>query len=232
MGFGTFVHHIGTLLLLVATVLLIVVDITAPVVNNISILRVDLGPTVVGNEVTFGTFGYCHRGVRDGDLCSKARIGYNPAAIMSNIAGTDYSSAAENTSKGLTRVMVLHPVATGLCFIAFLLCLGTGICGALTATFFSLLSFVVTVVAMICDFVAFSIIKHEINDDDRARAYWGPGIWLMLVAAILTLAAAVIVFITCCAGRSKKRRQTTHAKEGFTEPAAGRRRFWQRRGRY
>lgn len=64
MGFGTFVHHIGTLLLLVATVLLIVVDITAPVVNNISILKVDLGPTVVGTQVTFGTFGYCHRGVR------------------------------------------------------------------------------------------------------------------------------------------------------------------------
>lgn len=50
MGFGTFVHHIGTLLLLVATVLLIVVDITAPVVNNISILKVDLGPTVVGTR--------------------------------------------------------------------------------------------------------------------------------------------------------------------------------------
>lgn len=111
---------------------------------------------------------------RNTDQCSNARIGYNPALVMNSIAGTDFSDASENTAKGLTRVMVLHPVATGLCFIAFLLCLGTGICGSLMATFFSLLSFVVTVVAMICDFVAFSIIKHEVNDDDRARAYWAP----------------------------------------------------------
>ncbi|UNI20546.1 hypothetical protein JDV02_006624 [Purpureocillium takamizusanense] len=229
MGFGTFVHHIGTLLLLVATVLLIIVNITAPVVNNISILKVDLGPTVVGTQVTFGTYGYCHRGIRNTDQCSNARIGYNPAAVMNTVAGTDFSSASENTSKGLTRAMVLHPVATVLCFIAFLLCLGTGICGSLMAAIFSLLSFVITIIAMICDFVAFAIIKRAVNDDDRARASWGPGIWLMLVSAILTLAAAVIVFITCCAGRSKKRRSAATSKEGYGEPA--RRRFWQRGAR-
>lgn len=63
MGFGTFVHHIGTLLLLVATVLLIVVDVTAPVVNRLSMMTVELGPRVPGTELTFGTFGYCHRGI-------------------------------------------------------------------------------------------------------------------------------------------------------------------------
>lgn len=63
MGCGTFVHHIGTLLLLVATALLIVVSVTAPAVNSLTILRVDLGGGIQGNEVTFGSFGYCHRGV-------------------------------------------------------------------------------------------------------------------------------------------------------------------------
>ena len=55
---------------------------------------------------------------RNTDQCSNARIGYNPALVMNSIAGTDFSDASENTAKGLTRVMVLHPVATGLCFIA------------------------------------------------------------------------------------------------------------------
>ena len=104
--------------------------------------------------------------------------------------------------------MVLHPVATALCFVAFLLCLSTSVIGSILATFFSLLSFVVTVVAMVCDFVSFSIIRHEVNgeDDVDARARWGSGIWLMLAAAIFTLVAALVVLVTCCAGRAKKRR--------------------------
>lgn len=56
-----FFHHIGTFLLLAATVLLIVVDISAPVVNNISLLRVELANGGAGREstVSFGTFGHC-----------------------------------------------------------------------------------------------------------------------------------------------------------------------------
>ncbi|POR39175.1 Uncharacterized protein TPAR_00641 [Tolypocladium paradoxum] len=231
MGVGTFIHHIGSLLLLLATVLLVVVDVTSPVVNSLAIMKVNLGSRAAGSQVTFGTFGWCHLGLIGGDQCSGAHIGYNPAQVMSEIDGTDFSSAAENTSKGLTRVMVLHPVATGLCFIAFLLCLGTGIVGSLLATLSALLAFVVTVVAMICDFVSFSIIKHDVNDHNRSKAEWGPAIWLMLVAAVLTLFASVIVFVTCCAGRSKKKRES-RTKEGWTDPAAAtRRRFWQRGGR-
>lgn len=61
MGQTGIIHHIGSFLLLVATILLIVTCISAPVVQNISMLRVvmedngDLRHPVV----TFGTFGYC-----------------------------------------------------------------------------------------------------------------------------------------------------------------------------
>lgn len=60
MGVGRFIHHFGTFLLFAATVLLVVVDISAPVVNDISLLKVDLGQSVTGaSGVNFGTFGYC-----------------------------------------------------------------------------------------------------------------------------------------------------------------------------
>jgi hypothetical protein len=65
MGFGRFIHHIGTVLLFVSFVLLIVVTITAPVVNKLSMMTVDLGRNSAGaDQVTFGTFGYCLRGLR------------------------------------------------------------------------------------------------------------------------------------------------------------------------
>lgn len=56
-----FFHHFGTFLLLVATVLLIVTCISAPVINEISIMKVDFGRLHVGGlkRVTFGTFGWC-----------------------------------------------------------------------------------------------------------------------------------------------------------------------------
>lgn len=147
---------------------------------------------------------------------------------MYRLDGTQFGGASADTAKGLTRVMVLHPVATGLCFIAFLLCVFTGIVGAFLASIVSLLAFIVTVVAMICDFVTFSIIKHDVNDHGFSTARWGPGIWLMLVSAIFTLFAAGIVFISCCCAR--KRKDTDRQKEHWNETTATRtsrrRRFW------
>lgn len=51
-----FFHHLGSFLLLAACILLIITTITAPVIKNLAILRVDLQN---GDTVNFGTFGYC-----------------------------------------------------------------------------------------------------------------------------------------------------------------------------
>lgn len=61
MGITRFFHHIASFLLFSATVLLIITCISAPVVNNISLLKVELGGrrAVDHGTVTFGTFGYC-----------------------------------------------------------------------------------------------------------------------------------------------------------------------------
>merc|ERR1711977_531568 len=128
-------HHVGTFLLLAASVLLVITTISAPIINSIPILKVNLAN---GSDVSFGTFGYCILNVDEDSH--------------------DYGSASENTSEGLTRVMVLHPVACALSFIAFLLALGSGFIGALFAAFMSALAFIVTIVVMATDFTSFAII--------------------------------------------------------------------------
>lgn len=62
-----FFHHIGTFLLFAGAVLLLITTISAPVVNNISILKVHLSDrsTAGYSSVTFGTFGYCMRDATD-----------------------------------------------------------------------------------------------------------------------------------------------------------------------
>lgn len=59
-----FFHHIGTFLLLSATVLLIVTCISAPAVNDIALLHVNFGTVSRSSlfdnpSINFGTFGWC-----------------------------------------------------------------------------------------------------------------------------------------------------------------------------
>jgi hypothetical protein len=65
MGAIGFLHHIGTFLLFSATVLLIITCISAPVVNDLALLKVELGGDNSRSTVTFGTFGYCENNINN-----------------------------------------------------------------------------------------------------------------------------------------------------------------------
>ncbi|KAK3988668.1 pali-domain-containing protein [Cladorrhinum sp. PSN332] len=243
-----FFHHIGTFLLFAATVLLVIVCISAPVVRDIYLMKVEFGPEqgrIFGDNsdgrasVTFGTFGWCPRGVFsqvDGDRCSKARLGYSPATIVESYGGqTDYSDAAISTTRSLTKAFVLHPIAAGLNFIAFMLALGAGLVGSLLASLVALLAFLTTAVACILDFVAFAIVRNKVNDNDQTfvRASYGNAAWCLLVAAICSLIGSAVVFFTCCSGRLRKRRESRRTPvikegpiDGYGAPVQRRRRWF------
>lgn len=217
MAIGTFIHHIGTVLLLAATVLLVIASISAPVVNNISILHAEI---LGNNEISYGTFGYCIRGVGDeNDSCTSSRVGYSAYDPIVAVGGAEIgiSNAREATIRALTHVMVLHPVGAGLAFIAMLLCIGTNVVGSFLATLVAGLAFIVTLVVLVCDFVAFGLLRDRIRDSTapNTTASYGTAIWCVLAAAICILIATVVVFVTCCAGRRKHRREREARK---TEP--------------
>lgn len=230
MGLLSFVNHFGTFLLFVATILLIVTSISAPTVDRISFLTVDLGSE--SGEITFGTFGWCVRGGAN-DQCSSAQIGYNPADVISRFEGSDYSNARENTAEALTNVMILHPIAAGISFIAFILSIGTSFFGSFMASLVALSAFVVTLVALVCDWVWMAIVRNNVNSSDdggnpAASADYAAALWLALVAAICTLIASIILFFTCCAGRRNRSRAERSKAEYHSPPATTRRRWWSR----
>jgi hypothetical protein len=238
-------HHIGTFFLFVSAILLLITTITAPVVKDISMLKVTLtnSSDIRHSSVTFGTFGYCVLDVApantDQDWCTGKHIGYNPAEVIANIDQTSFNTASKDTTKALTRVMVLHPVACGLAFIAFLLALGAGFCGAIFAAMTALITWIVTVVVLACDFTLFGIIKNHINgsnDDSGSSAAYGPGIWTLLAAMITLLIGTVLVLLTCCSSRmhrqNKNNSKVMDAGYGAGTTTRTRRHFWQRRNRY
>ncbi|KAL2257434.1 hypothetical protein VTK26DRAFT_175 [Humicola hyalothermophila] len=225
-----FFHHVGSFLLFSASVLLIITCISAPVVNDIALLKVELedGPGRDHSAVTFGTFGYCQTNVNGQDLCSDSRVGYSPAAVMRAVDGTRFSEYAEDTARVLTRVMILHPVACGLNFLAFLLALGAGALGSLLAGLVALLAFAATAVACVVDFVLFGIVRNHVRDNNDelggSDAEYGAAAWTALVSAVCSLVGAVVVFATCCSARLRRRREVVVKEEGGAVP----RRRWGR----
>jgi type IV secretory pathway VirB3-like protein len=128
---------------------------------------------------------------------------------MARLDGAAFSEYAEDTTRALTKAMVLHPIACGLNFIAFLLALGAGMIGSFLASVVALLAFLTTAVACVIDFVLFSIVKNAVNDRGEVTGsggYYGAAAWTILVSAVCSLVGAVVVFFTCCSARLKKRR--------------------------
>ncbi|TPX15688.1 uncharacterized protein E0L32_000022 [Thyridium curvatum] len=237
-----FFHHIGTFLILVAVALLIVTTISAPVVHDISILRVNMRNS--DQSISFGTFGYCVLDA-DGngnDRCTGSHVGYQPADILGEQLRVDFSDAARRTANGLTKTMVLHPIATGVSFISFALTLGAGVVGSFLASVVAVISFVITCAALVCDFVLFSIVKHHVSDandnaggpngNGRASASYSVAMWTILVAAILELLAAIVIFFSCCSARMHRQRTARTSKHAVpaddygTAVAPRRRRRW------
>jgi Na+/H+-dicarboxylate symporter len=162
-------------------------------------------------------------------------IGYNPAQIMAEIDKTDFKTASENTSKALTRVMVLHPVAFALAFIAFLLAFGSGFIGAFFASLVAAVTWIVTIVVMATDFVAFGLIKNHVNGDGSgSRAFYTTGMWTILAAMICLFFATFIVLFTCCSSRMhSQNRVSKYGDAGYVNgTTTTRRHFWQRRTTY
>jgi uncharacterized membrane protein len=151
---------------------------------------------------------------------------------MSTIDGTQFTTAATDSSKALTRVMILHPIACGLAFIAFLLALGSGICGAVFASMVAAIAWLVTLVVMVTDFVLFGIIKRHVNSDGSGNhAFFTVGMWTILAAMIILFFATFIVLFTCFSSRMH-RHDRTSKEAGYNGTTTTRRHFWQRRNRY
>lgn len=223
-----FFHHIGTFLLFAATILLIITCITAPVVHDLAIMKVDLGSqsSSAYSTVSFGSFGYCIDNANGGDSCSSSEIGYPIGSVMNQVDNTQFSDSVSSTTEALTKAMVLHPISCGLNFIAFLFALGAGFLGSLMAALVAFVAFLVTCIIMIIDFVLFSIVRSNVNDNGTgASASYSVGAWTILASAICSLLGTIVLFLTCCSGRMHRRRGVAKT-EVNDYGASTRRRRW------
>ncbi len=131
------------------------------------------------------------------------------------ISGTKFSTAAQATVDGLTRAMILHPIACALAFIAFLASCGAGVIGSLVGASIAGIAWILTLVVMVIDFSIFGVVKKHVNNDKSgSHAYYSTGMWTVLAAFILLLLGMFIVLFTCFSARKEKKRANTYKNSG------------------
>ncbi|KAF8271242.1 pali-domain-containing protein [Lactarius quietus] len=180
----------GLFFCFVATVLLVIVSVSAPTWNSVYFLRASNG----GLSYHFGVFGYTG---------SQTRLGYRFPISTSELSSS--------TIHNLTFTLVLHPIAAGLSGLALLF----GLCGAgyhragtVLMALSSSLAALVTFIAFILDIALFSIARHEFRKFGWSSQY-GNALWM-------TLGALVALLLGICTagcgvfGSYKRRRQSTY----------------------
>ncbi|KAF5349329.1 hypothetical protein D9758_011806 [Tetrapyrgos nigripes] len=198
----------GILLLFIAFALNFLVSVSLPYLNTLDIARIHFhtqNHTMVEavvdgnavNETRFGIWAPCSYEPNGARICEATGHGYSV-----NITNSEHNSV-KIIGASWTRGLAVHPVATGMTFIAFLLSFSSHITVTLVSSLVSFLASFLTLLAFFIDIALFAYLKKTVPDvmDIGGKAETGPGFWLTLIAFLLTLLAGC----TVCFGRRRAR---------------------------
>lgn len=115
--------------------------------------------------------------------------------------------------------MILHAVACGVAFIAWIVSIGAGVIGSLFGVLAALIAWVLCLIVMATDFSLFGILRHHVNHDrSGSHAYFGSAIWCLCVAFVLLFFAMIIVTFTCFSARREQKKAAAAQKEARAAP--------------
>ncbi|KAJ7682861.1 SUR7/PalI family-domain-containing protein [Mycena rosella] len=192
----------GIIFLLCALVLSILVTISLPFLPALDFVRVHFGSGVATTgqgmtELRFGIWAPCTYDNEGTRSCLKASVAY--LVSISNEAKT----ANVVIGSSWTRGLAVHPVATAVTFIAFLLSFSTHHMVTLAASLVSFLAALLTLIAFAIDIALFAFVHHEIKKlpDVNGKTTTSAAFWMTFVTFILLLLAGC----TVCFGRRRDR---------------------------
>lgn len=133
---------------------------------------------------------------------------------MARVDHTGFDSISGGTSDAFTRIMVLHPIACGVAFIAFLASLGGAVIGSLAGALAAFVAWILTIVVLATDFTLFGVVRNHVNHDKTdSKAHFGSAIWMLLASFMLLGLGMAIVLFTCCTTRRERKRTDAANKE-------------------
>ncbi|KAF9478568.1 hypothetical protein BDN70DRAFT_933279 [Pholiota conissans] len=191
-------------LIFIALVLSFFVSISLPFILGIDIARINVEvPGLDGKgDVRLGIWSYCIYDLTGAHACAPKGLGYSFEKFNAfNVNESDVLSSA------WTRGLILHPIATGFIFVAFVTSLLTSTLVNLVAFLATLFAAFVTLIAFVIDIALYVHIHTVVKDahvDAVANTDTAPGFWLSFVSVVLLIAASVAFFF----GRRGERRSS------------------------
>ncbi|EPQ58223.1 hypothetical protein GLOTRDRAFT_56964 [Gloeophyllum trabeum ATCC 11539] len=208
---------IAPFLIFAAFLLLLLVSLSVPIIKTIYIFKLYANVAVSAltadahSNARFGVWGYCVDAVTVSVLgvsettpgsCSPRHLGYD----LNGIIGSVLESRGYNPhviSKAVTAVLVLHPIACGLAFLALLTSLamlrpGTARGASILTLIFGLLATLVTTAVFLIDVIAVAVVRTKVHNETDGDLWFafGNAIWMTLGATI----ALWLSLLGACAG--------------------------------
>ncbi|TRM63190.1 SUR7/PalI family-domain-containing protein [Schizophyllum amplum] len=228
--------HPGDLFLFAALVLNFLVSISLPYLTALDVARATfktdahVGGVNAAREVRFGVWASCVYADDGTKTCLKAGPAYSvgfedPDQDVNVVIGPSW-----------TRGLVVHPIATGITFLALLCSFSLHIAVSLVASLLSFLAALLTLVAFAIDIALFVYVKHQADKLPSVDGSGKPGPVQVLLRVLLRLSflshsrrlrAPAPGGCTVCFGR-RRQRMSTATSYPMTETNTARAPFWKR----
>ncbi|KAJ3575272.1 hypothetical protein NP233_g1199 [Leucocoprinus birnbaumii] len=206
------ISAITCFLLFLSFLLLLLVGLSLPIIKPIYLVVfksvTNAGPiTSVATQLRFGVWGLCAFSnlnlpsvLNNNGFCLGPRLGYEvPSAVQSLIGvSNDVVNAVEVS---LRVVLVLHPVAAGLAFVAFItsLFLASHAVSILTL-FISIVAALLVTIVFGIDLALVLVARNQVKnlEDLNFEVDFGNGVWMVLAALILIWVSVILLSARAC----------------------------------
>ncbi|KAI0780791.1 pali-domain-containing protein [Trametes elegans] len=208
--------------LFVAFLLLLLVSLSLPIIKGIFLFQLTANSSAsildssASGQVRFGVWGYCTSAIT-----VDTRLGYQ---FDSNVANALHVSGFTDTiSRTLSAVLVLHPIACALTFLALVTSLfitsrrspyTVSRPAVLTTLGIALLAAVIATIIFLVDVIFVAVVRHKINDESHGvlQLSWGNAVWLTLGATIALWGAIVSDCAGICAFGRRSRSKPANGR--------------------
>ncbi|KAF8891853.1 hypothetical protein BD779DRAFT_1670797 [Infundibulicybe gibba] len=206
------VSGISFVLLLTAFILLLLVSISLPILKPVYILAfkstaTGQPATSIATELRFGVWGVCASSTlnqptffTNNGLCFGPKLGYDVPDYISSLVGIS-PTLITAIQKGLLAILVLHPIAAGLSFLAMIssLFLASHTL-AINTLIMSILTGIISSIVFAIDLALVIIARNKLKDlaNFRFTVEWGNAVWMILAAVALTWLAIIFISARVC----------------------------------
>lgn len=215
-------------LLFGAFLLFLLVALSLPIIKSIYLLEISSTTsqieTTVATRLRFGVWGFCASSALKGTPteCIGPQLGYTIDPLTIEVI-TKETDLADVILKGLTILLVLHPVAAGLSLLTLVpvtaSCLVYHKLPWILSLVLSVPNAIVSTIVFAADLALVIVARSKIKDESAIHVSidFGNGVWMALVSTIFTWMAMILLSARVCRcfgfGRMRDRERGSKQEE-------------------